>query len=420
MVVGLDLHADAVVHGVCHLAGHIPAPDQAVEAVLLAGEILFQLLRRPVHVAGADGFVGVLGVGLGLIAVGLFGAVGAAVPAGDKLPGGGDGLLGKAQRVGTHIGDEAHGALALNVHALVKLLGDGHGAPGGHGELAGSLLLHGGGGEGRRGTAVLVGALDGLDHKGLVLRLADNGIHILGGLQLRLLAAFAVIMGGKGDLLHVIAQEISVQRPVFLGLELLDLTVAVIHHAGGDRLDTAGGKTAAHLLPQQRAELIAHQTVQNAAGLLGIHQILVDLTGLADALLHHLLGDLVEGHALCLFLAQLQQVFQMPGNGFTLAVRVRCEIDDLRLVRRAAQIPDDLFLSLDGAVFRLKVVRDVHAKGAFGQVPQMTHAGLHRKALAQIFSDGFGLRGGLHDDQIFICHSYLHAPSLRRILYRSI
>ena len=46
------------------------------------------------------------------------------------------------QGVGTHISDKAHGALALNVNALVKLLGDGHGAPGGHGEFPGGLLRY--------------------------------------------------------------------------------------------------------------------------------------------------------------------------------------------------------------------------------------------------------------------------------------
>ncbi|CAN4039171.1 Acetylornithine aminotransferase, partial [Dysosmobacter welbionis] len=173
----LDLHGHAVVHGVGHLAGQKAAPHQAVEAVLLAGQVLFQLLRRPVDVAGADGLVGVLGARLGLVAVGL--GVMFAVAARNEGLGGGQGLLTDPQGVGTHIGDEAHGALALDIHALVQLLGDGHGPPGRHGELAGRLLLHGGGGEGRRGAALLVCALHGLDGEGGVLRLMDHSIHVL-------------------------------------------------------------------------------------------------------------------------------------------------------------------------------------------------------------------------------------------------
>ena len=86
--------------------------------------------------------MGVLGARLGLVAVGL--GVMFAVAARNEGLGGGQGLLTDPQGVGTHIGDEAHGALALDIHALVQLLGDGHGPPGRHGELAGRLLLHGG------------------------------------------------------------------------------------------------------------------------------------------------------------------------------------------------------------------------------------------------------------------------------------
>ena len=50
------------------------------------------------------------------------------------------------------------------------------------------------------------------------------------------------------------------------------------------------------------------QSVQDAAGLLGIHQILVDLPGRLDALLHHFLGDLVKGDTAGLFVCQAQQV----------------------------------------------------------------------------------------------------------------
>ena len=96
MAIGLDVHSHAVIHGVGHLAGHKAAPHQAVEPVLFAGQVLFQHFRRPVDVAGADGLMGVLGVGLGLVAVGLGGIVLLAVTAQDKLLGGGQGLLGDA------------------------------------------------------------------------------------------------------------------------------------------------------------------------------------------------------------------------------------------------------------------------------------------------------------------------------------
>ena len=136
-----DLCAHAVIHGVRHLRGQKPAPDQAVEAVLLAREVALDLLGRQVDVRGADGLVRVLRAGLGLVMAGGLGVVGLPVAAQDEGLRRGDGLFGDAQRVGTHIGDETHRALARDVHALVELLGDGHGAARRHVELARGLLL---------------------------------------------------------------------------------------------------------------------------------------------------------------------------------------------------------------------------------------------------------------------------------------
>ena len=141
MGTGGDLHGDAVIHGVGHLAGQEAAPDQSVEAVLLRRQVALHLLRRQRRVGGTDGLVGVLGPGLGLVLPGHVGAIGRAVAGLYQLAGLGLGLVGDTQRVGTHIGDQTHGALAGDVHALIQLLGNGHGPTGRHIQLAGGLLL---------------------------------------------------------------------------------------------------------------------------------------------------------------------------------------------------------------------------------------------------------------------------------------
>ena len=60
---------------------------------------------------------------------------------------------------------------------------------------------------------------------------------------------------------------------------------------------TRPADSRAGLPPQEGAQLIAHQTVQHTAGLLGVEEIFVDGAGVGHALLHALLGDLIEGHA---------------------------------------------------------------------------------------------------------------------------
>ena len=52
-----------------------------------------------------------------------------------------------------------------------------------------------------------------------------------------------------------------------------DFAFALDDDAEGNGLDAAGGETAAHFVPEERRDLVAHQAVEHAAGLLGIDQI---------------------------------------------------------------------------------------------------------------------------------------------------
>ena len=414
-----DLCRHAVIDGVGHLAGKETAPDEPVKAVLLPGEAALDLLRRPADVAGADGLVGILGPGLGLVVVGLGGIVFLAIAAEDEVPGSGDSLLTDAQRVGTHVGDKAYTALALDVHALIELLGDGHGSPGSHAQLAGGLLLQRGGGERRRGGALLVRPLHALDGEDSVFRLPDHGVHLRLGAELRLLPVLPVVAGGKSRLPGIPSQELRVQGPVLLRLEGLDLPVPVVHHPGGNGLHPSSGKAPLDLLPHHGGDLVAHEPVQNPPGLLGVHQVLVDVPGGPDALQHHVLRDLVEGHPPGLLVRQVQKLLQVPGNGLPLPVRVRCEVDPVGFPGGLLQALDDLFLPLNGLIDRLKVVLHIHAEAAFGQIPEVAHAGLHPEVLAQIFLNGFGFRGRLHDDQTLFCHIILLPRRLPRAAFYS-
>ena len=403
VAVRLDLHADAVVDGVCHLAGQETAPDQAVEAVLLTGEVALDLLGRQVHVGGTDGLVRVLCTLFCLEAACGRGIILLSVAAEDKALRVGERLLGKAQRIGTHIGDQTHGALAGDVHALIELLGNRHGAPRRHVQLARGVLLQRGGGKRRRGRALLIRALDAADGKRRILRLLHDRVHRLAGGRLDFLAVPAVIVRDEG-LPAAVIQQLRVDRPVLLRHEGADFAFAVDHHAHCRRLHATGGESAAHLFPQQRRELVAHDAVENTARLLRVHQILINGAGREDAFADHLFGDLVEGHALGLFIAQAQQCLEMPGDRLALAVRVRCKIDHVAGLGGFFQFVDQRFLALDRLVIGLEVMLDIYADLALGQIAQMPHAGRDDKVLAQIFANGLGLCRGFHNDQVLFCH----------------
>ena len=70
-----------------------------------------------------------------------------------------DGIIADVCGVGSHVGDEADGALA-GLDALVELLGDGHGLAGGEAQPVGGSALEGAGAEGRLGVAAHLLLLD--------------------------------------------------------------------------------------------------------------------------------------------------------------------------------------------------------------------------------------------------------------------
>ena len=262
---------------------------------------------------------------LGLIGTGGCGHIFLAVGTLDVLGSPCARLIRYAQRVGTHVGDKAHGALAGDLHALVELLRDHHRAARGHVELPRSLLLEGRGDEGRRGRALLFGFFDARDRECAGLQLVQNGLHILLAGKLALLRV-AVVMGRKAARLAD-AAEIHIQRPVFLRLEGADLVFPVDDQTRGDRLHAAGRQTLADLPPQQRAELIADDAVEHAPRLLRVDEILVDGARGLNGLAHHVARNFIERHAVRLVVRDVQQIFQMPRDGLALAVRVSCEVD---------------------------------------------------------------------------------------------
>ena len=113
-----------------------------------------------------------------------------------------------------------------------------------------------------------------LTTKGSALEVGDDGL----GLGL----------GGRDELLPVLLpqrrdelgrhgrRQVGVEAPVLLGHEGPDLPLALADQADRDRLDAAGREAAAHALPEERADLVADQPVEDAPGLLGVHPLLVD------------------------------------------------------------------------------------------------------------------------------------------------
>ena len=395
-----DGRGDGVLNAVGHLAGHKAAPDQAVELCGVAADALLDLVGGQLGHRRADGLVGVLRGGGGAafpLAGGLADVV-VAPALRNKGLGRGLSLGGNAQRVGTHIGDKTHRAVARNVHAFIQRLGGAHRAGGREAERAARVLLQGGRDEGRRGLAAALALFDLRDG---VVPAVQRGQDAVGPLLIGDGQLFAVGGGGQaGRELTLLALRVQqrVDVPVFVWLEVFNFQLTVPDQPHGHALHAACGQAAADLFPQERAQFVADQTIQLAPGLLGVEQVDIDGARVGHALLDALLRDLVKGHAVGCAGVQPQNVRQMPADGLALAVRVGCQQDAVALFGLGLQLLDELLLALDGDIFRCIAIFDINAQRAGGQVAHMAHTGRDLVAAAQILANGLGLGRGFHDD----------------------
>jgi len=118
--------------------------------------------------------------------------------------------------------------------------------------------------------------------------------------------------------------QVDVDRPILFLLEPADVVFAVNDQAQRDGLDASGRQSTADFVPKQGRNLVTDQTIEYAAGLLGVHKVRIHWPGMVEGLLDGRSGDLVEcdaedfggGAAL-----GLKLFLQMSADGLTLAVR---------------------------------------------------------------------------------------------------
>ena len=232
----------------------------------------------------------------------------------------------------------------------------------------------------------------------------DVGLLALDGVQISL------------ERLPRIRRHGRVDAPVFARHERLDGLFTVADDAQRYRLHPSGAQAALNVLPQQRADFVADQPVEQTARLLRRHFVLVDATGILQRLGHALAGDFVQQHAVHLVRGRLVQLAgNVPGNRLPFAVRVRRQEHLGRLFGLRPQFPQHLLLALNGDVLRGEITCRVDAQAPLRQVLHVAHRSLHRVVRTQIFLDRPGFRRRLNNNQGF-CHDRSSLPGAGGLL----
>ncbi len=177
--------------------------------------------------------------------------------------------------------------------------------------------------------------------------------------------------------------QLRFDRPEFDGLEVEDLALALGHQSDGDGLHTPGTQAFTDLSPQERAQSVSNEPVEDAPRLLCIYQVHVDVARVLEGLADRIRGDLVEYDALQSRRAEVCRLEQVPGDRLALAVGVGGEIDSSSLAGGVADLLDGLRLLFRHDVSRQEAVIDFDAHVVLRQVPHVAYGGLYVIVCAQ-------------------------------------
>ena len=319
----------------------------------------------------------------------------------DKLPGRILGVARNADRIRTHVRDQADRPLS-EIQTLVQVLRQAHGALGRKPQEAGTRLLQRAGDEGRQRAALDGARAHVRDAQGAARKVVQHGL----GSLLRVDFNLGAVDFGQLDREIVQRRDLLVHdrahHPVGFRIERQDQAFALADQPQRHGLDASGAESAPHLAPQQRAHHVADDAVQHAPRLLRVHAVHVDLARVLERLAHGPRRDLVVLHAKdrLALAGRLERLAQMPRNRLPLAVRIGRQIDDIALLGGFAQLLDHLGLLRRDDVFGRKMVLDVDAQFAFRQVADVPHGGLHQVILAQHLANRLGLGRRFHNHEV--------------------
>ena len=396
----MDVHRGGVKFRVHHLAGHGALPNHLVELELVGRQKRLHAFGRAVHGRGADGFVRFLCVfGFGFVHAR---AVRQEIRADffvDVMADFGERVFGQGNAVGTHVGNQADGALS-HVDAFKKLLRGAHGAVGGKAQFAHGVLLHGGRGIGCGGFAR--GFLfRHFGHAGFLALQCDQN-RGLGGFvwQRELLQFVALPLREFGGKLGAAFVAVQMHGPIFLRFKGADFVFAFANQPQRRALYAPGTQTAPDFLPQQRGQIKADQIIQRTARLLRVHQMNVQAARRFQSSLHPFGRDFMEHHALYFLFHILhaalgfQNFGNVPRNRFAFPIRVGGQVNVFRFFGGFHDFVHMLHGFGGNFVFHGEVVVRIDRAVFLDEVAHMAERGKHFEIAAQIFFDGFDFVGG--------------------------
>ena len=273
--------------------------------------------------------------------------------------------FGHVGRVGSHVRDQTDQPFRAQRLAFVQALRDSHRAPRGIAQLPTGFLLQR---ARRERRARLAAALARLHVRHLIrglFQLGHNRLRLRLVLQIDILPVDLEQLRRKRRaflrfVLRALLRQFRADRPILDRHKRLNRALALDDQAQRHALHPTGAEAAPNLAPQQRAEFVAHQPIENAAGLLRVHQRHVDVAGMREGVADGRRRDLVKHHALRARPIDPGRFHQMPRDRLAFAIGVGRQVDRVGAIRQRGQFLHHFFLFIGHAILRREVMLDIH------------------------------------------------------------
>ena len=252
--------------------------------------------------------------------------------------------------IGTQVGNQSNSTLSFDIYSFIQLLSQTHCLLGRKVQCLGSFLLQSAGSKWKRSFFTSLSLFYFTDLIRYTFQFFHDAICFFSGGNRHLLFFFSVELCNQRFLFSR-NFKYSIQWPVFFRNKCIDFFLSVRYNPQRNGLYPTGTQSTFDLFPQHRTDPVTNHTVQDTSCLLFIHQIHIYVSGMFDRLFHCAFGDLIKSDSPHLFFIQLQCCCQMPGNRFSLTVRVSCEIYFICLFCFFSQTCQQFSLSPDRNIF---------------------------------------------------------------------
>ena len=195
-------------------------------------------------------------------------------------------------------------------------------------------------------------------------------------------------------------REEGCDAEVGFGGEGVYFVLAVDDETHGHTLHAAGREGGFDFLPEHGRELETHEAVEDAARLLGVDEVDVDVARVGDGVEDGVLGDFVEDDAAGVFRFEPEHFVEVPRDGLTLAVFIGGEPYGLGLRGGFLELGHERLLVGGNLIDGFELLIQVYGNVALTQVADVSVARHHLVVFSKKFFYGFRLCRRLHYHEI--------------------